>query len=171
MAYREDLNACGAFSSDRYPEDYDLCFRFYEGRVTCLPSEHVLHYWRDYDHRTSRTSPHYAQNYFLDLKLHHFLRLDRVTTRPLVVWAAGFKGKTIARNLKAAGHHFYWLCDNPKKIGRKIYGVPLQHYTVLDQLENPQSIITVANAEAQASIRKHLYLLGQQSMQDFFFFC
>ncbi|MCO5723619.1 glycosyltransferase [Robiginitalea marina] len=171
MAYRRDLDACGAFNPDRYPEDYDLCFRFYEGGLKCLPSEHLLHYWRDYDQRTSRTSPHYAQNYFLDLKLYHFLRLDRVPGRPLVVWGAGFKGKTIARKLKAARQPFHWLCDNPRKIGRKIYGVPLQHYTFLGQLENAQSIITVANEEAQEAIRNHLHALGQLSMRDFYFFC
>jgi hypothetical protein len=171
MAYRRDLDACGAFNPDRYPEDYDLCFRFYEGGLKCLSSEHLLHYWRDYDQRTSRTSPHYAQNYFLDLKLYHFLRLDHGPGRPLVVWGAGFKGKTIARKLKAAGQPFHWLCDNPRKIGRKIYGVPLRHYTFLDQLENAQSIITVANEEAQEAIRNHLYALGQRSMRDFYFFC
>ncbi|MEP2238197.1 MAG: glycosyltransferase family 2 protein, partial [Maribacter sp.] len=30
MVYREDFEASDAFNPDRYPEDYDLAFRFYE---------------------------------------------------------------------------------------------------------------------------------------------
>ena len=171
MAFREDLEACGAFRPNRYPEDYDLCFRFYEAGLRCLPSSEILHFWRDYDHRTSRTSEHYAQNYFLDIKLHYFLKLDRDPRRPLVVWGAGSKGKTIAKNLKAGGYRFRWLCDNPRKIGKTIYGIAMEHYTVLDMLPKAQSIITVANEEAQGDIRTYLGARGHKPMADYFFFC
>jgi len=30
MIYRTDMDKCQAFLPNRYPEDYDLCFRFYE---------------------------------------------------------------------------------------------------------------------------------------------
>jgi glycosyltransferase involved in cell wall biosynthesis len=171
MAFREDLEGCGAFRPNRYPEDYDLCFRFYEAGLKCLPSSQILHFWRDYDHRTSRTSEHYAQNYFLDIKLHYFLKLDRDPDRPLVVWGAGSKGKTIAKNLKAMGHPFRWLCDNPRKIGKTIYGITMEHYTVLDMLPKAQSIITVANDEAQDDIRAFLGARGLKPTADYFFFC
>ena len=171
MVFREDLETCGAFRPNRYPEDYDLCFRFYEAGLKCLPSSRILHHWRDYDHRTSRTSLHYAQNYFLEIKLHYFLKLDRDTSRPLVIWGAGSKGKTIARNLKTGGHPFRWLCDNPRKIGKKIYGIPMEHYSVLHALPKAQSIITVANESAQSEIRGYLAELGHDPMKDYFFFC
>jgi hypothetical protein len=171
MVFLADLEICGAFNPDRYPEDYDLCFRFYEAGLTCLPSSRTLHYWRDYDHRTSRTSEHYAQNYFLDIKLHYFLKLDRDPSRPLAVWGAGAKGKTIAKNLKAKGHPFRWLCDNPRKIGKKIYGIPMEHFSVLDTLPRAQSIITVASEAAQVNIRGYLADRGLKPMEDYFFFC
>ena len=171
MVFREDLEASDAFRPNRYPEDYDLCFRFYEAGLKCLPSSQTLHYWRDYDHRTSRTSPHYAQNYFLDIKLHYFLKLDRDPSRPLVVWGAGTKGKTIAKNLKAAKHPFRWLCDNPRKIGKKIYGIPLEHYSALQEMSKAQSIITVANEAAQVQIRDYLTSQGHDPMKDYFYFC
>jgi glycosyltransferase involved in cell wall biosynthesis len=171
MVYREDLQACGAFRPDRYPEDYDLCFRFYQAGLKCLPSSRILHYWRDYDHRTSRTSAHYAQNYFLDIKLHYFLKLDREPLRPLVVWGAGTKGKSIAKNLKAEGHAFRWLCDNPRKIGKKIYGIQMEHFSVLDALPSAQSIVTVANEKAQVEIRDYFGRRGDTPMEDYFFFC
>lgn len=171
MAFRSDLDACGAFDEDRYPEDYDLCFRFYRAGLSCIPCSTVLHYWRDYDNRTSRVSEKYAQNYFLDIKLHYFLKLDHDARRPLVVWGAGSKGKTIAASLKQQQLPFLWFCDNPKKIGKKIYGVPLVHYSGLEKLPEAQSIITVANPKAQNTIRDYLEAQGQQALTDYFFFC
>lgn len=171
MVFREDLDACRAFEPDRYPEDYDLAFRFYEKNLKCIPCNEMLHYWRDYDTRTSRTSEHYAQNHFLDIKLHYFIQLDYDPRRPLTIWGAGNKGKTIARKLSEKGISFHWLCDNPNKIGKKIYGKELTHYSELSALVNPQSIITVANQEAQGMIRSYFSNLGQTPMTDYFFFC
>ncbi len=171
MVARPDLEACGAFKPDRYPEDYDLCFRFYRQGLCCLPSDQVLHHWRDYDTRTSRNSEHYAQNYFLELKTHYFLELDRDARRPLVVWGAGFKGKKIARLLKVRDVAFSWVCDNPRKIGKKIYGETMRHFTYTGSLEHAQSVVTVANEEAQAAIRAYLEQQGSREGSDYFFFC
>jgi glycosyltransferase involved in cell wall biosynthesis len=171
MVYREDFDVCGAFDSDRYPEDYDLTFRFREKGLKCIPCDKILHRWRDYDTRTSRTHEHYAQNYFLDIKLHYFLKHDHNPKRPLVIWGAGSKGKTIAKGLKENGIEFHWLCDNPNKIGKSIYGEEMKHYDFLKQLENVQSIITVANDKSQIMIRDYLSELGYKEMIDYFFFC
>ncbi len=171
MVSREDLDTCGAFDQDRYPEDYDLCFRFYEKKLVPISCDQILHYWRDYDQRTSRTSEHYAQNYFLQIKLHYFLKLDRNRKIPLVVWGAGNKGKTIASSLRLLNVEFTWVCDNPKKTGKAIYGVRLQHYSKLDQIRKYQSIITVANENAQAAIREFMGQRKLLPMRDYFFFC
>jgi glycosyltransferase involved in cell wall biosynthesis len=171
MVRRDDFEACGAFRPDRYPEDYDLTFRFYEKGLKIIPCKEVLHLWRDYDTRTSRTHEHYAQNYFLDIKLHYFLKLDYDPNRPLVIWGAGFKGKTIAKTLLEKGVDFTWLCDNPNKIDKKIYGKKLSHFSILPAMENPQSIVTVANEDAQKEIQGYLKELGQQPMKDHYFFC
>lgn len=171
MVHRTDLDACGAFLPDRYPEDYDLAFRFYEKGLTCIPCNKTLHYWRDYDTRTSRTSEHYAQNYFLEIKLHYFLKLECNTNKTLVVWGAGKKGKTIAKSLTENNIHFIWVCDNPKKIGKDIYGIKLIHYSKLKTIENPQSIITVSNEQEQMSIKSFFTDLKQKSAKDYFFFC
>lgn len=171
MTYREDLDNCGAFGPNRYPEDYDLTFRFYEKDLKVIPCSQVLHMWRDYDTRTSRTHEHYAQNYFLDIKLYYFLKLDYDDKRPLVVWGAGFKGKNIAKKLLEQEIPFVWLCDNPLKIGKKIYGKELVHFDTLKTLSNPQSIVTVANEAAQKEIKDFFNGIGQSPMKDYFFFC
>ena len=73
MVYREDLDRCKAFSSNVYPEDYDLAFRFYMQGLKPIKCNEILHYWRDYPSRTSRTDNHYSDNTFLDIKSNYFL--------------------------------------------------------------------------------------------------
>ncbi len=171
MLYRTDFDSCEAFEPNRYPEDYDLAFRFYEQGLQCISCDKLLHYWRDYDTRTSRTSSHYAQNYFLPIKLYYFLKLERQNSRPLVVWGAGNKGKKIAQSLIDDQIDFHWVCDNPNKIGKSIYGKEMQHFEHLTTLEKPQSIITVANKEAQETIGEYFGKFDYKAMEDYFFFC
>lgn len=171
MVYREDLDACGAFEPSQYPEDYDLAFRFYERGLKCIACHYVLHHWRDYETRTSRTNAHYAQNYFLDIKLHYFLKIDRKRDRPLVLWGAGTKGKRLAKLLQAAHVSFYWVCDNPKKIGRDIYGVKLLHFSELRSLQTLQSIVSVANEYAKVVIESYFEAFDKTDLYDYYFFC
>jgi len=171
LIHRDDLLACDAFNPNRYPEDYDLTFRFYEKAFKCIPCNNIIHEWRDYPTRSSRTHEHYALNYFLDIKMHYFLRLDYDAKRPLVIWGAGFKGKTIAKTLIEKKIPFYWICNNPKKIGKKIYKQKMLEFTYIEQLRNPQSIISVANEEAQTYIKMYMQKLNKKHMKDYFFFC
>ena len=171
MVHKEDFDKCGAFTPNRYPEDYDLAFRFYEYGLKCIPCSTTLHYWRDYDNRTSRTSEHYAHNYFLDIKLHYFLKLEFKSNDNLVVWGAGKKGKTIANSLVEKNIPFHWVCDNEKKIGKDIYGVRLEHYSVLQNTVKTKCIVTVANEEDQISINSFLKELNLKPAVDYFLFC
>ena len=130
-----------------------------------------VHLWRDYDDRTSRTSEHYAENYFLDLKMSYFLKIDYHTDRNLVVWGAGKKGKQIAQKLIDQNISFNWICNNKKKIGKHIYGIEMQQFLLLNTLPNPQIIVTVANKNEQRFIRAFLQKLTFKAAEDYFFFC
>ncbi len=171
MVYKEDLLACDAFNPSDYPEDYDLAFRFYKNGLKCTPCDKKLHYWRDYQIRTSRTHEHYAENHFIDLKLRYFLELHYTKDKLLVIWGAGNKGKTIAKALIERGFDFHWICNNPNKIGRDIYGQILKPFQFLEGIKNPQSIITVANSDSQEYIKTYLKKQKMTSMVDYFFFC
>ncbi len=171
MVYRSDLIACSAFNPNTYPEDYDLAFRFYKHNYNCIPCDEVIHNWRDYSSRTSRTHIHYAENHFIDLKLHYFLELDYNTNKKLVVWGAGNKGKVIAKKLIKEDISFDWICDNPNKIGRDIYGKILYPFSFLATIKDPQSIITVANKSAQKEIRDYMNKLEMKPIEDYIFFC
>lgn len=171
MVYREDLEACGAFNPNIYPEDYDLTFRFYKHGYKCIPCNDVIHKWRDYSTRTSRTHVHYAQNHFTTLKVHHFLDIDYNSSKNLVIWGAGTKGKLMARLFMERNIPFQWICDNPNKIGKAIYGKTLLSFHALKAIKNPQSLITVANKEAQKEIRAYLTTCNLQAFKDYIFFC
>lgn len=171
MIHKDDLVACDAFNPNDYPEDYDLTFRFYKYQYKVIPCNQLLHYWRDYSTRTSRTHEHYAQNYFLEIKLNYFLELDYNPTRPLVLWGAGFKGKSIAKLLIDKGVDFIWICNNPKKIGKHIYNQELFGFTYLNSIQDAQSIVTVANKQSQKAIRAFFKTHDKMEMEDYFFFC
>lgn len=171
MIHKEDLLACDAFNPNIYPEDYDLAFRFYKHHFKCIPCPIILHYWRDYDRRTSRTHPHYLENHFTSLKIHHFLNIDYNKSKTLTIWGAGKKGKLIVKTLLKKNINFEWICDNPKKIGKEIYDKVLKDFNELEAIETPQIIITVANKKAQVEIRTYLNNLNMKPMEDYVFFC
>lgn len=169
MVYREDLQGCGAFDPDRYPEDYDLVFRFYAQDLTVLSIPELLHYWRDHADRSSRTLEQYANQSYFKLKLPWFLQLDRETDRPLVLWGAGAKGKQVAKMLLEAGEDFHWVCDNEAKIGLDIYGQRMQHYNMTPTLDHPQVLVLVSNPKEQKVIRDQLTGWGLAAGKDYFF--
>ncbi|NRB82929.1 MAG: glycosyltransferase family 2 protein, partial [Winogradskyella sp.] len=151
--------------------DYDLTFRFYRAGYKCIPCDQVLLHWRDYSTRTSRTHEHYAINYFLEIKVHYFLELDYDEKRPLTIWGAGNKGKTVAKLLIKEDIPFYWICNNTKKIGKTIYDHALLNFEYLSELHKPQSIVTVANEDEQLKIKTYLQKQNMKAARDYFLFC
>lgn len=171
MVWKEDFEKSGGFNSEVYPEDYDLVFRFYQYGLKCLPSNELLHLWRDYPTRTSRTNEHYADSSFIEIKTNYFLQLHYDKSKNLVVWGAGKKGKFVAELLLKKNIPFQWICDNPKKIGKEIYNQKMLPFTALDNIKNTQSIVTVASPKAQDEIKMYFDKRGQEPMDDYFFFC
>lgn len=168
MISRVDFDRCGGFSSDLYPEDYDLCFRFRNAGLQIKSVNQVLHLWRDHSTRASRNDPNYLDNRFLDLKIHHFVNSDYNSEKNLVLWGAGKKAKKIASSLQKEEIQFKWICNNPKKIGKEIYGVILESDKVIDQIPNAQLIIAVANPSEQADIKSRLVSINDCLV---YFFC
>lgn len=171
MLYREDLEEIGAFNSDVYPEDYDLCFRMYSNGLNCIPSGRVLHLWRDHSERSSRNDPNYLDNHFSELKVNYFLKLDKKENQTLVLWGAGKRGKKIADLLINKNIDFQWICNNPNKIGKEINGKLLFSVNKLSSLKSAQIIVAVGNPEDQNEIKDELLNKGLQNMEDYYFFC
>ena len=170
LMHKDDFDTVGAFDSEIYPEDYDLCFRIYEKGLKIIGIDKVLHYWRDRSNRISRTWDCYKDNRYFDLKLRNFYKLDRDLTRPLVLWGAGNNGKDLAKLLNEKRDTFHWTCDNQKKIGKHIYDVLMEDFQVIPDLDRPQILIAVTSPTEKAAIRKQLELWKKKPIQDYWFF-
>lgn len=171
MLHKDDLDRCGAFNHDVYPEDYDLVFRFYEQGYKCIPNTELLHYWRDYPSRTSKIHEHYELERFIKLKVHYFLKLDHQPESPLTVWGAGNTGKLVAKELINKGILFHWISENPHKFGKQLFGKKMESLTFFENLNGPQSIIAVANENSQKQIHQYFNNRKMAPMKDYFMFC
>lgn len=170
MMYKTDFDACGAFNSNIYPEDYDLCFRMYAQHLKIAAVPKIIHYWRDYPNRTSRTDEKYADNRFLDLKLQYFLRLDHQPKQTLCLWGAGDKGKYLSKKLIELNIDFTWVCNNPKKMGQNIYGKTLIGWQAAP-INQVQYIIAVAQKNAAVEIETYLQEQQLSKGESYYFFC
>tara|TARA_R110002072_G_scaffold172042_1_gene325819 strand:- start:14733 stop:15848 length:1116 start_codon:yes stop_codon:yes gene_type:complete len=170
LVHRDDFDKIGAFDSDTFPEDYDLCFRFIAGGLKIIGLPKVLHHWRDRNDRISRTWEVYKDNRFFELKAHYFFKMDRDKKRPLVLWGAGKNGKDLAKFILKEEENLIWVCDNDNKIGKDIYGVKMQHFSSIERLNSPQIIIAVASPDGQREVKRELNVLNYLKGKDYWFF-
>ncbi len=170
LIHRSDFEKAGGFEPETYPEDYDLCFRFYKAKLKVIGLNMVLHHWRDRADRISRTLDEYKDNRFFELKVKYFYELDRDIDRPLVLWGAGKNGKDLAKVMLENEVDFHWVCDNDNKIGKDIYDIRMEHYQAIESLNNPQIIIAVAAPEGKLDIMNQLDNWGKKVANDYWFF-
>ncbi len=145
MIARSDFEKCGSFQSEVYPEDYDLAFRFRKAGFKIAPVKTIIHHWRDYNTRTSRTDSNYSDNRFSELKIKHFIDQDYNSALRLILWGAGKKGKKLAHTLINSKISFDWVCNNPNKIGREIYGINLKDTSILTTGLKSQVITAISS--------------------------
>ncbi len=170
LIHRDDFEAVGGFEHDTFPEDYDLCLRFITAGYEIIGLPLILHHWRDRKDRISRNWDEYKDNRFFKLKVDYFYKVDRDSSRPLVLWGAGKNGKDVAKLLLQKESNFYWVCDNDKKIGKDIYGLKMQHFNHITTLNFPQIIIAVASPDGQKEIKSNLNDLGFINGVDYWLF-
>ncbi len=170
IIHREDFDRVGAFDPEVYPEDYDLCFRFYSNGLKIIGVDKVLHYWRDRSDRISRTWDCYKDNRYFSLKLRYFYQLNRDKNRPLVLWGAGKNGKDMSKLLIEKDDAFHWVCDNQKKTGKHIYGVIMEHLDIIPTLDNPQIMIVVTSPKDKIEIKQQLSEWSKNPVKDYWFF-
>lgn len=168
MTFRSDLDRCGAFERDVYPEDYDLCFRFYANGLKVVPCNEILHLWRDHPDRASRNDTRYSNNSFLELKVGYFLKLDRDPDKQLYLWGAGRKGKRVAILLNSRRIAFTWICNNEKKIGKNIYGNVLCGPDEINKSKHAQIIVCVSNPTENQLLRSSLSIEYERCQPYFF---
>ncbi len=117
-----DHFACGGFQNLRYPEDYDLVFRWEKAGLQIKGLEKITHLWREHPLRTSRNSTHYAQESFFRLKISEFVAREK---NPVALLGTGQKGRLTAKLLIEQGVSFLWVSHEPEKFSNGIYSVPI----------------------------------------------
>lgn len=170
IIHKTDFDTVDGFNPEVYPEDYDLCFRFYKHGLNVIGIDRILHFWRDRSNRISRTWEEYKDNRYFNMKVRYFYEIDRDQSRPLVLWGTGRNGKDMARLLQQQEDSFHWVSDNERKTDVNIYGVQTESYKVITDIENPQIMIVVSSPTGKEEIRQQLKDWGKQPVRDFWFF-
>ncbi len=165
MMRKDTFDAIGAFDGELYPEDYELAFRMYKNKITPIATPDVVHLWRDYPERTSRTHIHYLDNSFFKLKVSQFLSIDYAYDRELILVGAGKKGKKVAKELLNSNVSFSWLSNNSKKIGHFIYGMKIKDSESFD-CTHAQVIVAVSSPSELEQIKK-----SEISSTIYYYFC
>ncbi|MEQ9064408.1 MAG: glycosyltransferase family 2 protein [Vicingaceae bacterium] len=170
MVRRSNLEADGLLKNLEVPEDYDLCFRFYEHGYKILPVNQVVHLWRDHPNRTSRTDQLYNIRSFGNFKMKRFLALENMAEKELCLWGAGKKGKDLAKYLGSVGVNFTWITGNTKKQGNQIHGFRVFDPQEITFTKNKLIAIVVSNPDEQKTIGDFLDERNMVKWKDYFFF-
>jgi glycosyltransferase involved in cell wall biosynthesis len=166
IIHKDDFDAVGAFDPEVYPEDYDLCFRFYKQGLKIVGIDKILHYWRDHSVRISRTWDCYRDNRYFELKLKYFYEIDRNLDRPLVLWGAGRNGKDLARLIlkyepDADTGSWRYESTTPKRVERRVG---------IDRLQsNSQERMNPPDSDPAESVRRIPF--GSENQNTFQWVC
>lgn len=140
MMRTAELRELGGFEGLTYPEDYDLVFRWYRHgyRIAVIPETTLL--WREHPQRTSRTSDHYAQKAFFQLKINQFIQ-NEYLGGPLVIWGKNEKSRLTAQMLHENGIAPLLL--------------DLENYPEITHLHQPQLLVAVYPPDDQRRVIAH----------------
>ncbi|MCX7625385.1 MAG: glycosyltransferase [Candidatus Sumerlaeaceae bacterium] len=167
---RQVFDSVGGYRDVLWPEDYDLVFRLWlAGWKFAVVSQPLLS-WRDRPNRLSRTHTRYSENAFRECKFYFLLRSPYFETgRPLVQWGAGKEGKWWLRRWPDQYRPLAVVDVDPRKIGQRIYGVPVISPENLGAPEGRFLIVTVGVRGAREEIRDFLGRRGWYELQDYIF--
>jgi len=168
---RNALDALGGYREGDFPEDYDLWLRLLASgrRVARLPMVGVR--VRDHEARTIRSDSRYRPEAFRALKLRHLQAELLCPGEPVLVAGGGRVAKRWLAELLAAGIGVAALLDvHPRRIGRRVAGVPVRHprEAGLDPALAPLFALgAVGRPGARESVRETLRALGRTEGVDF----
>lgn len=161
------IRKAGGYRSGDFPEDYDLLLRLHCAGWQFIKAPAVLYFWREHPERLSRTNPAYRPEAFLAIKVHYLLQTYLHDERPFRIWGAGRDGKRLCRALMQAGRQPVVFLDiDPRKIGQRVYGIPVQHAEAVQE-QKELILVCVGAAGARPLIREALHLRGLREGDDF----
>ena len=97
------------FDDLKYPEDYDMVFKWYQNNFSIIVINEVTHFWREHNARTSRNHLAYQQESFFKLKTNYFVNIELTDKQKIQIIGTGAKGKMVAKILKNRNIKFDWF--------------------------------------------------------------
>lgn len=167
---RRALDSVGGYREVPWPEDYDLVMRMWLGGWKFALVAQPLLEWRDHPWRLSRTDARYSPDAFRLCKLHYLLRSPYLNSEnPLIQWGAGKEGKWWLRHWPFSRRPEAVVEVNPRKIGQRIYGVPVVGPTFLDAPRGRFLVVAVGVRSARDEIRAFLGARGWKEREHYLF--
>lgn len=161
MCRKEDLLAVRIFEQLTYPEDYSMCFLWFQHGFQIHALDEVTLMWREHPERTSRNSDVYAQASFFNLKVNWFCRLHKVDKIGLL--GAGTKGKLAANALKSNHQKFQWYDYQFEQFNTLIMGQEIMNYHELNEEKILIAIYPEPLDELIEFLRQKNYVIGKNA--------
>jgi glycosyltransferase involved in cell wall biosynthesis len=157
-----------AYRDQGWPEDYDLVLRIWEEGGRFRNVDRLVHRWRDHPERLTRTQPAYTLDAFRRCKVHFLRRKLLADDRAAVIWGAGPTGKSLARELLAAGTPLAAFVEvDPRKLGKRIHGAPVVPVERAADFPGALALGAVSGPEGRARVRELAARLGFTEGVDF----
>jgi cellulose synthase/poly-beta-1,6-N-acetylglucosamine synthase-like glycosyltransferase len=168
LVRREAVEAAGGYRERGWPEDYDLVLRLWARGYRFRNVEEPVLRWRDRPERLSRQSAAYTPEAFVRCKVHHLREALPATGEGAVVWGAGPVGKAFACELGRQGVRVRAFVEvDPRKLGRRIYGVPVIATADAPRFEGGLALGAVAGEKARTRVRALVAAQGRREGVDF----
>lgn len=165
---RESLLSMGGYRETGGPEDYDLMLRFYEHGARFGKIGSVLYRWRVHGGNLSRLDERYSRAAFRVLKRDFLVRTALAGHRDLAICGAGPNGKWWCRALQALGWKVHYLVEvDPRKIGKRIHGVPVIAPGEMSRLRGLFTLCAVGSPGARKVIRWRMTRNGLVELRDY----
>lgn len=177
MIRKAVLERLGGYRHGDFPEDYELWLRMHAAGCQMAKLPRVLLAWRESAARTSRVDPRYDRAAFDRLRASYLARDVRLRAaqergRAIIIWGAGRKTRQRVRLLFEHGVQAEgWIDINPRKIGKRIAGLPVHPPSWLAEgaARSPRPFVLsyVTNHGARDLIASQLHAWGYRLGEDY----
>lgn len=172
VAFRKRwVEKVGGYQEHGWAEDYDLWLRLYLAGATFGKVPEILVYWREHEHRLTRTDSRYSVENFIRAKAHYLCKGPLSERDGVILWGAGQMGRRLAKHIEREGAPLAAFVDiDPKKIGRKRRDKPIiapeDLRSWLQRYSNPVVLAAVSSRGARELIRERLTAMGLREAID-----
>ncbi len=172
VAFRKRwVEKVGGYQEHGWAEDYDLWLRLYLAGATFGKVPEILVYWREHEHRLTRTDSRYSVENFIRAKAHYLCKGPLSERDGVILWGAGQMGRRLAKHIEREGAPLAAFVDiDPGKIGRKRRGRPIiapeDLRSWLQRYVNPVVLAAVSSRGARELIRERLTAMGLREAID-----